>query len=101
MKRKYGVLIVVVLSVSLLLTAAFYFMPSIPAAVASVSVAEQGQSSGETYVLSDESNKLFAALQGAVELPEDITAAYDMTMTFKIPFTRRYEVYVTSSRKYT
>ncbi len=102
MKRKYGVLIILSLAVSLLLTAAFYFMPSMPAAVASVSVAEQGQSSGETYVFTrDESKKLFAALQGSVEkeLPEDITAAYDMTLTYKIPFTRRYEIYVTSDRE--
>ncbi|MDO9534117.1 MAG: M23 family metallopeptidase [Bacillota bacterium] len=103
MKGKRWILFFILLTASLL-TAVLYIMPLTPSAASALStifVTNQGQDSGETHVLDqDQSKQLINALQGTTEneLPEDLEAAYDMTLHLKGFFPRHYQVFVTSSR---
>ena len=101
MKKSCRILIFILLTASLLIGAQ-YFMPLTPASISAVSVANQKKSSLENHVLDrDEPRQLMNALQGPAvrELPENIEAAYDMTLHLKALVPRHYEVYVTSTRE--
>ncbi len=101
MKRNRWILIFLILTASLL-TVAYYFMPLMPSTLSAISVVDRDQSSSETYTLKKaESRQLISALQGFAEneLPENIIAAFDVTLHRKFGPPRCYEVNVASSRE--
>ena len=101
MKKNRRILIFLIL-IAILLAAAYYYMPLVPSTLSAISVVDREQSSSETYALNEaESRQLIIALQGFTEneLPENIVAAFDMTLHRKFGFPWHYEVYVAPSRE--
>ena len=100
MKKNRWILIFLILIASLL-TAAYYYMPLMTSTLSAISVVDREQSSSETYTLKEaEPRQLISALQGFAEneLPKDLIAVFDLTLHRRMGARRCYEVYVASSR---